>query len=89
LSIWDCPGFADTEGIDQELLNAYYISSLLENVQKAKFVFVTSLGSINIQGGRPLIDNLTNFADSFKDISFLEGKISICVTQVDDYLNLE
>ena len=61
----------------------------MDNVAKAKFIFVTSFGSIEIQGGRPLIDNLTNFANSFKDVSFLDGSISMCVTQVDDYLTLE
>lgn len=31
-----------------------------------------------------MIENLTNFADSFKEISFLKDSISICVTQVED-----
>jgi hypothetical protein len=61
----------------------------MDNVIKVKFVFVTSFGSVDLQGGRILIDNLANFANSFKDVSFLEGSISMCVTQVDDYLTLE
>ena len=83
-SIWDPPGFSDLGNIDQVLLNGFYIQTLLDNAVKVKFIFVSSQSSIKSPGGKMLIENLTNFADSFKDISFLKESISICVTQIED-----
>ena len=36
-----------------------------------------------------MIDNLTNFANMFKDVSFLDDSISMCVTHVEDHMTHE
>jgi hypothetical protein len=73
-SIWDIPGFGDAKGLYEELLHASCLEGLIKKVKKAKFVFVTSLDSICSSRGKPFIDNLTIFADTFDDITFLEGR---------------
>ena len=40
--IWDCPGFFDTEGVEQENANAFYNLRLIENIKKIKILLVVS-----------------------------------------------
>ena len=40
--ILDCPGFFDTEGIQQEIANSFYNNRLMENIDEIKFIFVSS-----------------------------------------------
>ena len=75
-------GFSDSQGLFKELENSFYFHELKSKLHKAMFIFVTSYHSIE-GTGELLIQNLMTFAQGYQNVSFLEGKISMCVTQVD------
>lgn len=37
--LWDTPGFADTKGITQVLINTYFITRLFKIEEKIKLIF--------------------------------------------------
>ena len=78
----------DTKGLDKELAISFYFRELGKRIKKAKFVFVTSYHALK-GTGEQLITNLKTFAQAYKNVEFLEGKISMCVTQVDADLKNE
>jgi hypothetical protein len=39
---WDCPGFGDTKGANQEIINGFNIMKVLEASHEAKFIIVVS-----------------------------------------------
>lgn len=39
---WDCPGFNDTKGVEQDVSNGYYIKTLFENINQVKTVVIVS-----------------------------------------------
>ena len=72
-------GYSDSQGFYKELVNAFYSHELNSRLNFAMFIYVTSHHAI--QGtGEMLIQNLITFAQGYDDVSFLEGKISMCVT---------
>lgn len=81
ISIFDNPGFMDTEGIEQEIANSFYIIKLLDMIDKVKFVFVAADHTFK---GPALgfCRSMKNLVSMFTDVGFLENSISLVVTQV-------
>lgn len=81
---WDCPGFKDTRGPEQEIVNSFYIKRLFDSFDKVKIVFVVSksqLDSNRYNDFRSFIERVTKlFGD---DAHKLKGSAFV-VTQVDD-----
>ncbi|WP_425361483.1 hypothetical protein [Candidatus Tisiphia endosymbiont of Ceraclea dissimilis] len=90
LIIWDCPGFNDTDPV-QEIANSFYIKRLFETTEQLKFVLVVpeSVLNIAIERGNIFLAALSNFIKSFKDIDSIEGSISLVVTHVPPHKNIE
>jgi len=80
-TLWDCPGFSDTEGIEQEIANAFYIHRLFETTKNVKFILAASWPSMQGKGSE-FITALNNFTRMFKDVSMLEGSLAVVVTHV-------
>ncbi|WP_425364487.1 hypothetical protein [Candidatus Tisiphia endosymbiont of Mystacides longicornis] len=81
LIIWDCPGFNDTEPV-QEIANNFYIKRLFETTDQLKFVLVIVESDLRSKRGNDFLETLSNFMKSFNDIGSIEGSISLVVTQV-------
>ncbi|WP_341755608.1 hypothetical protein [Candidatus Tisiphia endosymbiont of Ptychoptera albimana] len=88
--IWDCPGFNDTDPV-QEIANGFYIKRLFETTEQLKFVLVIPelvLNSAN-ERGSIFLTTLSNFIKSFKDIGAIESSISLVVTHVSPHKNIQ
>ncbi|MDD9334877.1 MAG: hypothetical protein PV347_02365 [Rickettsiaceae bacterium] len=88
LTIWDCPGFNDTDPV-QEIANNFYIKRLFETTNQLKFVLVVDESDLRSKRGSIFLETLYNFIKSFKDIEFIEGSISLVVTHVSPNKNIQ
>jgi Ran GTPase-activating protein (RanGAP) involved in mRNA processing and transport/energy-coupling factor transporter ATP-binding protein EcfA2 len=87
LIIWDCPGFNDTDPV-QEIANSFYIKRLFETTDQLKFVLVVDESNLSSNRGSIFLETLYNFIKSFKDIESVEG-ISLVVTHVEKGTNIQ
>ncbi|WP_341749063.1 hypothetical protein [Candidatus Tisiphia endosymbiont of Sialis lutaria] len=88
LPIWDCPGFNDTDPV-QEIANSFYIKRLFETTDQLKFVLVVDESDLSSKRGSDFLETLYNFIKSFKDIESIEGSISLVVTHVEKGTNIQ
>ncbi|WP_341757468.1 hypothetical protein [Candidatus Tisiphia endosymbiont of Ditula angustiorana] len=88
LIIWDCPGFNDTDPV-QEIANSFYIKRLFETTEQLKFVLVITESDLRSKRGNDFLETLSNFIKSFNDIGTIEGSISLVVTQVSKDKNIQ
>ncbi|WP_375331722.1 hypothetical protein [Candidatus Tisiphia endosymbiont of Temnostethus pusillus] len=79
--IWDCPGFNDTEPV-QEIANSFYIKRLFETTDQLKFVLIIAESDLRSKRGNDFLETLSNFMKSFKDVGSIGGSISLVITQV-------
>lgn len=77
--IWDCPGFSDTNLV-QEIANGFYIQKLFKEHKKLKFVLVASEASMTADRGSSFVDVLKQFCATFTDIDKVLDSVSIVVT---------
>ncbi|XP_043466805.1 uncharacterized protein LOC122501425 isoform X1 [Leptopilina heterotoma] len=83
LAIWDTPGFGDTRGVKQDIINSYYIYNLVKSVQSLKFIVVVDFANINTDNTNSFLELLNNleifignrFQDFFKSISVIFSKV--------------
>lgn len=80
--LWDCPGFADTNGVTQEIANGFYIHKLLASTAKVKFILTVSIHSLLLNRGTEFISVLYNFAKIFNNVEQIKDSVSLVVTQV-------
>ncbi|WP_342278331.1 hypothetical protein [Candidatus Tisiphia endosymbiont of Myopa tessellatipennis] len=88
LTIWDCPGFNDTDPV-QEIANNFYIKRLFETTDQLKFVLVVDESDLRSKRGSIFLETLYNFIKSFKDIESIEDSISLVVTHVSPNKNIQ
>jgi predicted GTPase len=72
--LFDFPGFKDSEGANEDIINAALIKSLLENARTVKAVVVTSEAEVDaIKGGsfKELIKSMRLFPEEFRKESLL------------------
>ncbi|WP_425362793.1 hypothetical protein [Candidatus Tisiphia endosymbiont of Hybos culiciformis] len=87
-TIWDCPGFNDTELV-LEIVNRFYIKRLFETTEQLKFVLVVNESDLRSKRGNDFLETLSNFIKSFKDIGSIEGSISLIFTHVPPNKNMD
>ncbi|WP_375318672.1 hypothetical protein [Candidatus Tisiphia endosymbiont of Oplodontha viridula] len=88
LTIWDCPGFNDTDPV-QEIANSFYIKRLFETTEQLKFVLVIAESDLRSKRGSDFLETLSNFIKSFKDVGSVEGSISLVITHVPPHKNTQ
>ena len=49
ITYWDCPGFVDTKGFEQNIINAFYIKWIFDSSKEVKIVIVVPESDILIQ----------------------------------------
>jgi energy-coupling factor transporter ATP-binding protein EcfA2 len=82
LVIWDCPGFNDTDVV-QEIANSFYIDKLISTTKRLKFVLVASEASIMADRGQAFIKVVGQLANSFKSIKPLAQSVSLVISSGD------
>ncbi len=65
--LWDCPGFGDLAGTEQDIVNAYAIKKVFDNSKNIRVVLVCSYASIEDNRGETLIMILNQLASLFCD----------------------
>ena len=53
----------------------------MENIIYLKITFVATMSSIFDNHGTMFVESLNNFSKMFKDVSFLENSIAICINK--------
>lgn len=80
---FDCPGFIDTRGIQNDLSVAYFIKKLLRFADSIKLVFVIASSSVKISGDRREFMELARYATTLiKEIEKFRDGIALVVTKV-------
>ncbi|WP_417905067.1 hypothetical protein [Candidatus Tisiphia endosymbiont of Micropterix aruncella] len=90
ITIWDCPGFNDTDPV-QEIANSFYIKRLFETTEQLKLVLVipaSVFDSCN-KRGNDFLETLHNFVKSFRNIEDIYDSISLVFTHVDNGINIQ
>ncbi|MCC8416917.1 MAG: GTPase domain-containing protein [Rickettsia endosymbiont of Gnoriste bilineata] len=88
LTIWDCPGFNDTDPV-QEIANSFYIKRLFETTEQLKFVLVVDASDLSSKRGSTFLTTLFNFIKGFKDIESIKGSVSLVFTHVEKGTNIQ
>lgn len=63
---WDCPGFGDPAGSEQEVVNTFAIHQLFKSTQPTKIVFVASESDADMNSGRA--NTFLNFLERVSDV---------------------
>lgn len=78
--IYDCPGFSDSEGGVQEIVNAFYVQRLFENATYARCVLVVSASDITEKRGKDFVEVVEHLVKVFNDIGKFENSMSLVMT---------
>lgn len=85
--IWDCPGFNDTDVV-QEIANSFYIKRLFETTKYLKFILVISEHDLQSKGAQ-FVQTLASFTKVFSNVQAIEGSVSLVVTHVAPHKNAQ
>nr|CAG8514099.1 12282_t:CDS:2 [Entrophospora candida] len=64
---WDCPGFGDTRGEVQDIVNAYSIYKLIKSAKKVKVLVTVSEATITGSRSRSFLNLIHNIGETFKN----------------------
>lgn len=80
--IWDTPGYSDSKGINQDIINSFYLKKIFDTYHNIKLVFVASYDSMVTQNnrGQAFITSLNYVAKSVMYMDNFEDSISLVVT---------
>ncbi|HJK89036.1 MAG: 50S ribosome-binding GTPase (plasmid) [Candidatus Megaira endosymbiont of Mesostigma viride] len=81
---WDCPGFGDNQGADQDIANAFFIKKIFETSNKIKLILAISWEDLE-NGRANEIKNLTDTLGTlFNDFSIIKDSLSLIITKIPD-----
>ncbi|KAF0530317.1 50S ribosome-binding GTPase family protein [Gigaspora margarita] len=78
---WDCPGFGDTRGPVQNIINAYSIYKLVKNTKKLKVVVVASEYVIKSTRKKEFLNLINNIGETFKNTDELVQGLCLVITK--------
>ncbi|CAG8693641.1 8253_t:CDS:2, partial [Racocetra persica] len=78
---WDCPGFGDTRGPVQNIVNAYSIYKLVKNIEKLKILLVVSESIIRSTRKKEFLNLINNLGETFKDTEELVRGLCLVITK--------
>ncbi|CAG8470027.1 10073_t:CDS:1 [Dentiscutata heterogama] len=78
---WDCPGFGDSRGDVQNIINAYSIYMLTKNIKKLKVLIVVSEATIIEKSKKKLLNIIHYLGEIFKNNIDLVKGLCLVVTQ--------
>ncbi|CAG8769974.1 7319_t:CDS:1 [Cetraspora pellucida] len=80
---WDCPGFEDTRGPVQNIVNAYSIYKLVKSVKRLKILLVISESTIKSTRKKEFLNLIDNLGETFKNIDELVQGLCLVITKSD------
>lgn len=82
---WDCPGFGDNQGADQDISNAFFIKKIFETSNKIKLMLAISWEDLK-NGRANEIKNLTDTLGTlFNDFSIIRDSLSLIITKIPNH----
>jgi hypothetical protein len=85
LVYWDCPGFMDSRGQGQEIVNAFAIDQIFLEPSRIKILFVIQDAEFKNERGWPVIKRLEKIISLLPDKKQLRQGLSLVVTQKYDH----
>ncbi|CAL8135008.1 unnamed protein product [Orchesella dallaii] len=86
ISFFDCPGFDDNRGAETDIAAMYFLKSITDHVNRAKFLFTVTHSSVTIGNDRLDFDLLASHAAKFmSNISKFSNSIGLIVTKVNSF----
>ena len=87
LLIANCPGFGDTKGTEQEIINAFAIDCLLDsfssNNNRTKILLVISVAEINANRDEDAFENFKRIEKIFPNEEQLKNYVGVIITKSD------
>lgn len=81
-TFFDCPGFADTRGSEQDIVNAYSLYKLFDQVQNFKLVLVVNRAELEASRGRDFVKVIGQIEEMFPDkIDEIKKGLHLIVTK--------
>jgi hypothetical protein len=81
LVFWDCPGFGDSRGANQDIINAFAIDVILQSPAKIKVLLVAQQSEIVDSRMINLMNRFEKLSKTFQNIRDLEDSVSLVVTK--------
>jgi len=88
ITYWDCPGFEDTKGAEQDIANAFYVQRLFNN-PKLKLVVVVQETTFMEDRGSKFIDLIGKLGILLKDFNKFKDGLSLVVTKASPSMTTE
>jgi hypothetical protein len=83
LNFYDLPGYLDTKGIRQQIINAYSTSQMFRLGIRAKFVLVVEVSSLQSAKAGGLVDVTHRFIELFRpNFEEVVGSCILLITKV-------
>lgn len=81
LVYWDCPGFLDTRGVSQDIINAFAIDQLFSSPSRIKILLAMQASDFQGARGMDAIHRLNRLVSLVPDLNQLKRSISLIVTK--------
>ncbi|CAL8135060.1 unnamed protein product [Orchesella dallaii] len=86
VSFYDCPGFDDNRGAETDIAAMYFVNSITEHVNRAKFLFTVTHSSLIPGDDRLDFDLLVTHASRFLlNMNKVRSSIGLVVTKVNSF----
>lgn len=82
LVYWDCPGFMDTRGGSQEIVNAFAIDQLFESPAKIKLLLVLQESEVVNSRGTDMFERFDRLQNILPDPRELFQSVALVVTKI-------
>ena len=79
---WDCPGFEDTRGIEQDIANGYYIKKIFQESSEIKVIIVVSQKDFEDRA-KELLLLIKRIGEMFQNLEYCINGICLIVTKVE------
>jgi len=67
MAVYDPPGFLDTKGVKQEILNSYANAKMFCRGSDAKIIMMVEIGTVIAGRGGPLVDIAKRLRELFQN----------------------
>lgn len=91
LILCDCPGFEDTGGVDQEIINSFIIDYLFQakpnSMNRFKILIVASISEIATSRGQIISSSISRAAEMLMDPEQIERGLGLVITKSEQGLS--
>jgi hypothetical protein len=80
ITFWDCPGFNDTKGFEQDIINAFFIKKIFDFSDEVKVIIVVSESTIKGIANR-FIELISKLENLFLDFNIILESVCLVLTK--------